>query len=338
MKFSLEKKNSIRTYILEKVAQKTEALSRYVSEELGISQNTVHNYIMELQDENIIAKTKRGCYELVTHRYEYNLKRSLGELDNDTYVYENFVQPVVEKFERNVQYIWSYGVSEMNNNVIAHSLAENLKVIIEQNYIFTRVSLIDDGIGIFRKIKDHFSLPSLDEAICELFKGKLTTDAENHSGEGIFFTSKMMDEFFIYSDGKIFTADKYDNDCISDKDGMKVGTYISMTLSNNTKKEVAEIFDRYSNDDSAFTKTKVPLRNIFDKAPVSRSQAKRLCNRFDQFDEVEIDFDGIEWMGQGFAHQVFVVYAKSQPQIKLKPTNMSDAVKNMYNHVVASLK
>jgi len=67
------------------------------------------------------------------------------------------------------------------------------------------------GVGIFQKIKDHFSLSNLDEAICELFKGKLTTDERNHSGEGIFFTSKMMDGFFIYSSEKIFTTSKYNN-------------------------------------------------------------------------------------------------------------------------------
>ena len=80
----------------------------------------------------------------------------------------------------------------------------------------TKVMLIDDSIGIFRKIKEHFNFANLDEAICELFKEKLTTDAENHSGEGIFVTSKMMDMFLIVSDGKIFAATKYENDCVID--------------------------------------------------------------------------------------------------------------------------
>ena len=48
MKFSDEKKNSIKMYILEKIEQKTESLSKYVSNELGISQNTVHSYLSEL--------------------------------------------------------------------------------------------------------------------------------------------------------------------------------------------------------------------------------------------------------------------------------------------------
>jgi len=34
-----------------------------------------------------------------------------------------------------------------------------------------------------------------------LAKGKLTTDPKRHSGEGIFFSSRMFDEFDILSGG-----------------------------------------------------------------------------------------------------------------------------------------
>jgi hypothetical protein len=80
-------------------------------------------------------------------------------------------------------------------------------------------------------------------------------------------------------------------------------------------------------------KTSVVLKNIFDAAPVSRSQAKRVCHRLDSFQEVVIDFEGIEWMGQGFAHQLFVVYQNQYPAIKLIPINMNDGVSSMYRHV-----
>ena len=61
----------------------------------------------------------------------------------------------------------------------------------------------------------------------------------------------------------------------------------------------------YANVDSGFTKTKIPMKNIFDTSPVSRSQAKRVCNRLKKFQEVVIDFEGLQWMGQAFAHQLF---------------------------------
>ena len=185
-------------------------------------------------------------------------------------------------------------------------------------------------------MKNHFNFSDLDEAICELFKGKLTTDKENHSGEGIFFTSKMMDEFLISSSGKIFTTTKYNNDSVTNMKENLTGTCVIMSLSNFSNKTAREIFDMYSDTDGSFTTTRIPLKNIFESAPVSRSQAKRICNRLDNFEDVIIDFENISWMGQGFAHQLFVVFKKAHPEINLIPENMNESVTNMYNHVINS--
>ena len=89
----------------------------------------------------------------------------------------------------------------------------------------------------------------------------------------------------------------------------------------------------FANDDGFF-KTHIPVKNIFDDYPVSRSQAKRLCHRFDKFKEIELDFKGISDMGQGFAHEIFVVYQNQHPEVNLVPTNMNEAVEKMINHVL----
>lgn len=337
MRFSSERKKSIIIYLLEKIEQKDEGISKSVAQAFSINQNTVHAYINELVDEKIIKRIKRGQYELVKEEYKYDLKRENGDLDTDTYAYDYCLQEHIYDLTPNVQAIWSYSFSEMINNVMDHSAAENLKVVVEQDYLNTSVIIADDGIGIFKKIKEHFAFSSLDEAICELFKGKLTTDSKNHSGEGIFFSSKMMDDFFIVSSGKIFTNNKYDNSRIISIAAENVkGTCVIMSLSNFTHKNPQEVFDLYANVDGGFIKTKIPMKNIFDTSPVSRSQAKRVCNRLEKFKEVVIDFDGVQWMGQGFAHQVFVVFAKEHPNISLIPINMNEDITKMYNHVINS--
>ncbi len=334
LKFESAKKQSIISYILEKISQNTESLSKKVAEEFNISTNTVHSYLKELQNENIITKSQRGKYSLVTETFTYNLKRSLGHLNSDTYAYTACLYQHIKDFGDNVERIWNYVFSEMTNNVMDHSQAENLQVIVEKSYARTTVMLIDDGIGIFNKIKDHFGFSSLEESICELFKGKLTTDSQNHSGEGIFFSSKMMDTFLIISSGKIFATTKYDNDLILNLDLPFDGTCVFMSLSNLTHKKTIDVFNAYSNEEGSFIKTRIPLKNIFDSAPISRSQAKRICNRLDNFKEVILDFEDLDWMGQGFAHQIFVVYQKANPEIKITPINMNDSIKKMYNHVV----
>ena len=134
----------------------------------------------------------------------------------------------------------------MVNNVIDHSAAEEIQIVVMQSYVETEVIIYDNGIGIFEKIKEHFGFPTLDDAVCELFKGKLTTDAKNHSGEGIFFSSKLMDTFIIVSDGKVFTNNKYDDSELESMTSNEAkGTFVSMTLSNKSKKNSQDIFDAY---------------------------------------------------------------------------------------------
>lgn len=337
MKFNAEKSNMINMYILEKIEQGSESLSASVAEAFDISTNTVHTYLRKLQEQNIIVKEKRGEYKLVTDSFEYQLNRSEGELDSESYAFDNCFDRHIKDLPVNIYRIWEYAFSEMINNVVDHSAAEQLVIRVDRNYLSTSVFIIDNGVGIFKKIKEHFALPDVDEAICELFKGKLTTDSSNHSGEGIFFSSKMMDRFFIYSSDRIFTTTKYNNERILNLDlgDDFAGTAVFMSLSNFSQRHAADVFDQYASVDGGFTKTRIPLRNIFDTAPISRSQAKRVCNRLDSFLEVEIDFDGLDWMGQGFAHQMFVVYQNAHPDIKLIPTNMSENVQKMYNHVIS---
>lgn len=336
MKFSNEKKQAIILYLLKKISDGAKSLSKVVADAFNISQNTVHAYINELIENNIIEKGKRGQYELVTEIFTYNFKRSQGDLENETRTYEICLKQHIDTLSKNIRHIWSYAFSEMVNNVIDHSEAENMQVVVMKNQLQTRVLIIDDGVGIFEKIKSHFSLPSLDEAICELFKGKLTTDELRHSGEGIFFTSKMMDTFFIRSSKKVFAFSNFSKDIIEDMDKFLQGTLVFMALSNFTKKSAREVFDLYSNSEGAFNKTRIPLKNVFDSAPVSRSQAKRVYNRLDEFQEIILDFDSVSWMGQGFAHELFVVCKNLHPNVKLIPVNMNEGVTNMYNHVMSS--
>ncbi|MBO5452962.1 MAG: DUF4325 domain-containing protein [Clostridia bacterium] len=335
MKFDSEKKNAIIQYIIEKVAEKSNGIVSSVQETFGINESTVHSYIKNLVKDEIIRKVKRGEYELVSRATTFVLSRQDGDLDDDSYAYSRYLKNIIGDLERNVREIWEYTFSEMINNVIDHSEAKCAVVHVSRNYLKTTVAIIDDGIGIFEKIKSHFKLESYEDAICELFKGKLTTDETRHSGEGIFFSSKIMDGFTIYSTGKLFTVNKYDASETFDFPELseKKGTAVVMFLSNHSKKQAKEIFDEYSDEDSRFVKTKIPLKNIFESSPVSRSQARRVCNKLTNFEEVILDFDQLEWMGQGFAHQIFVVFKNEHPDIKLTPVNMNEAVRKMYNHV-----
>lgn len=339
MRFTEDKKKAIQRYILEKVEQKATSVSKSVAENFEVNPSTVHAYLNELTDKGIIRKIKRDEYELVVDEYTYNLKRSSGDLDSDTYAYEACLREHIKGYDANVQRIWNYCFSEMINNVMDHSMAENVEIVVRQNFLSTAVWICDNGIGIFEKIRSYFDFESIDVAICELFKGKLTTDAKNHSGEGIFFSSRLMDDFVIVSSGRVFSNNRYDESKIENCSlECTAGTLVYMELSNYSRKTAKDVFDMYASVDGGFVKTSIPLKNVFDDAPISRSQAKRICNSLEKFSEVILDFTGISWMGQGFAHQVFVVFQGNHPKIKLTPICMNEDVTRMYNHVMTDVR
>ena len=115
------------------------------------------------------------------------------------------------------------------------------------------------------------------------------------------------------------------------------GTLIYMQLSNSSKKILREVFDMFSDENGGFTKTHIPIKNIFESYPVSRSQARRLVHRFDKFQEIELDFDGIDEIGQGFAHELFVVFQREHENVRLIPISTSAEVEKMINHVKNSI-
>ena len=335
MRFNKEKKNAIVFYILEKIDEGVPLVRKHVAESLEIDLSTVHRYLNSLLEQGIIEKVEHGKYRLVTHTWNYRLSRSAGDLNSDMLAYSECLLPHISTLPKNVLDIWAYVFSEMINNIMDHSEAEHALITIEQDFLKTTVLLTDDGIGIFKKIQAHFGFPSIDDSIIELFKGKLTTDSVNHSGEGIFFSSRLMDRFFVISSGKVFTCNRFDDKRILDlAEENLAGTCVFMSLSNISTKKAMAVFNDYADVDGGFTRTIIPLHNIFDSPPVSRSQAKRLSNRLDSFNEVVLDFSDLSWMGQGFAHQLFVVFQNEHPDIRLIPINMEDSVKRMYDHTV----
>lgn len=342
MSFTKEKKERIRRYLLEKIDFGYVDVAKRTAEAYKISLTTVYRYLKELEAEHVIYK-KDNRYCLAEDFHRYVLHREKNEIRDEDLIYDKYIESAVCDLPNNVKRIWQYAFTEMMNNAIDHSEASEVIITLSKNYLNLKILLMDNGIGIFKKIKEYCHYDSLDDAVQELFKGKLTTDSQNHSGEGIFFTSRSLDSFAAISDGKIFSHDKYfesirnlkDSTVLKDWEKRK-GTVIFMVLSNYSNKSLREVFDTFADVNGGFTKTHIPIKNIYEVDPVSRSQAKRLCNRFDDFQEVELDFKGIEEIGQGFAHEIFVVFQNRHKEIKLIPVNVTEAVQKMINHVLLS--
>lgn len=251
-------------------------------------------------------------------------------------VWETLCAPYLRDLPENVRVIWQYGLTEMINNAIDHSDAETVTVYLLRQNGATEAAVLDNGVGIFLKIQHALALYDPREAILELAKGKLTTDPATHTGEGIFFTSRLFDSFDIRSGTLHFIHSVSAKDKLVEWSEEDPGTLIYMRLANDSDRKIKEVFDEFTSpDDWSFSKTIVPVRlaQYEGEKLIARSQAKRLIARFERFRTVVLDFEGVEEIGQGFADEVFRVFRLAHPGTELIPINTQADVEAMIKHV-----
>lgn len=199
MRFTEEVVDLIKKYIISNISNNPNKITQQTCDHFEITKPTVLKYINELVEDKIIEKTgsnRYPKYKLV--QTDYSWKYPNQNLEEDV-LWREDLSPLLNDLNKNVKEICQYGFTEMVNNVIDHSNAKTLNFFLNLDYLMVKIIVLDNGIGIFRKIKNALGLEHSSHAILELAKGKFTSDPENHSGEGIFFTSRSFDNFGIRS-------------------------------------------------------------------------------------------------------------------------------------------
>jgi len=325
----------IRRFILEHVEKHPADISKLTAEHFKITRQAVNKHLQRLTSEHALNEsghTRNRVYK-VSSRAEWNrVYRIATDLAEDV-VWRNDVVAVLAPLPDNVMDIWHYGFTEMFNNAITHSGGSEIYVKIQKTAAFTQLAIADDGVGIFKKIQTELNLLDERHAILELHKGKLTTDPKHHTGEGIFFTSRMFDEFDILSGGVYFSHAFGDaRDWILERDRFQSETWVWMKITNHTARTTQKVFDQFSSgEDYGFNKTVVPVRlaQYGNEKLISRSQAKRLLARIELFKTVIFNFTDVDSIGQALADEIFRVFANQHPEIELLTTHANSAVKRM---------
>lgn len=235
--------------------------------------------------------------------------------------------------------IMSYAFMEMLNNAIDHSQSESVEIAWWIDGDAWAFEIRDEGIGAFVNLTQGLRLENEFEAVQELTKGKRTTDPERHTGEGIFFTSKVVDLFQLTSAGVRWTVDNLRDDVALGSVAEVHGTTVFCQLDPHTDRDLADIFRRFSRD-HAFVRTR-PVVKLFGLGLtfVSRSEARRLLDGLDQgFEEVEVDFSGVQDVGQGFVDELLRVWPSTHPGKKVTPVNMNPAVEFMVKRGLARVR
>lgn len=334
-RFIVSRSEDIRQYLLINIGRNDPDLVQNTSKEFQISRQSVHKYLRQLIRDRLITasgKTKGREYilsVLSAGKFSYDL----SSLQEEDVIWRRDIKPLLADVRSNLLHILEYGFTEMMNNAIEHCEGSKVDVDVHRDATFVFLSIADDGVGIFNKIKRDLNLEDEKHAIFELTKGKLTTDPRRHSGEGIFFTSRMFDQYTILS-GKLSFMHMPDNrDWLVEDAKLVNGTTFLMSNVTFTKRTVQEVFDKYTvnKEDYGFDRTHVPvfLARYGDENLVSRSQARRLLARFDRFKEVVLDFADVDVIGQAFADEVFRVFQLQHPEVHLSWTNANESVTRM---------
>jgi len=325
----------IRQFILGKVEHHPEDVVRLTAQTFGISRQAVNKHIQRLIQQKALrvqGSTRNRRYllrPLEEWEHIYPLDEGLAE----DRVWRSDIAPFVSTLPDNLIDIWHYGFTEILNNAIDHSSGTRVHVQITKTALNAKIVVYDNGEGIFKKIQRELGLHDERHSVLELAKGKLTTDPQNHTGEGIFFSSKMFDDFAILS-GNVYFSHNFEEveDWIFEQQGFQSGTAVFMEIANKTSRTTKQVFDAFTTDDDCgFTKTVVPVRltQYGDDKLVSRSQAKRLLARIDKFKTVILDFDAVETIGQAFADEIFRVFNHHHPETELTYIKANQNVQHM---------
>lgn len=318
--------------------------SRQLCEKLGITRQALNKHIKKLIESGVVIKqgnTKgtvyifsegKKCskpYKKVTRRFEIT---GLSEAD----VFGQFAAllELEELLRKNVYDIIEYSFTEILNNAIEHSNSSICDVEMIVNSYNVEFMIKDYGIGLYNSVAKKFGFADEEEALFNLMKGKLTTMPERHTGEGIFFVSRAGDFVQFRSHRLIMAFDNLKRDVFVGKKRFIKGTEVIFKIRRRSKRKSEEIFALYAPEefDYKFEKTKVNVR-LLSKRLISRSQAKRMLFGLEKFREVILDFNGVEVMGQSFADEIFRVFKKLHPEVKINVVNANAAVERMISHV-----
>lgn len=236
------------------------------------------------------------------------------------------------ELEPRARAVLAYCTTEMVNNAIDHSGGTTCRVEWSLDGSTVHVQVSDDGVGAFARLAEGLGLPTPADALFELTKGKRTTMRDRHSGEGIFFTSKAVDQFDIAANGLRLVVDNERGD-IATGETSERGTVVAFAVDITRPVDLVELFARYSVDHE-FTRSTPRLELVRHEGEfISRSEAKRVSAGLEQFRSVEVDFTDVPLIGQGFADELFRVWAGEHPQTALVPIGMNPGVELMVRRV-----
>lgn len=298
---------------------------------LGVSRQAAHARLRRLAQRGELALVGRGRaarYVPASSRRSGSFRYPVATSAEDRIVRDLELRlPELGTLDGETSRAFSYVASEMLNNAIDHSGGDTIDVDVSVGDESVELTVADDGVGAFERVRRARGLDDHVQAAAELTKGKVTSMADRHSGEGIFFSSRVAQRFELHANGHVLIVDAGIGDTAVLAETPREGTRVRLLLNRPPALTLREVFDAFT-EDFAFVKTRTVVKLFgLGRDFLSRSEAKRLLHGLDRFQHIVLDFRGVPGVGQAFADEVFRVWAKAHPGSVLEPVEMNDDVR-----------
>lgn len=325
------------------LAGTTPQLAGAAARATGLSRVAVSRRIKRLADSGYLARHGSGTrqtYSPGPNRF-WTLTQSVEAIKaagGESGIWESHMGQVARDLHPSAANIANICFTEMLNNAIDHSEAGEVCMGAHLHGERLQMAVMDNGVGIFRKIAKASQLFDIRLAVLELAKGKYTTAREGHSGMGIFVASRMLDGFMVHSDGLSFAPRTPQGVDLSFSwiapQRYADGTVVLMDLDPASSRTAQSVYERYFSPDEvggdAFHTTEVPVKLAqLSSQLTSRSQGKWVVERAPQFKTVILDFEDVQMVGQAFVDEVFRVFAAAHPEVRLVPRHVAPDVARM---------
>lgn len=330
---------SITQWITAAAQRRPHALDVELAARTNVSRRSARRTLARLVELNWLVREgsvrrpawRPGPLRQVVQRYE------LAGLEEDLPWSLDFAPHFV--LPPNVLRMVQQAFCELLNNAIGHSGGTHVTVSLRQTASQAQLLVSDNGVGLFERIAQSFAIASPALAMLELSKGKLTSQPERHTGQGLFFTSRLADVFDLHANDAAFQQRAWDERGWHPQRALRHGgTSIYAAFALDTPRTLDGVRGAYSVADDPFgvefSRTVVPLRLITStiEGLESRAQARRVCARLGEFRRAEIDFGGVASVGHAFADEMFRVFGPAQRSLELVPVNMTPAVAALVGH------
>ena len=335
------RQSPVRRYILNNISQHHKDIVKSAVRKFGLSRQAVLRHMKVLiLDGKIEAhgRTRDRYYVLkpfVNELFEFDISLSLHEdIIGRRHIYSH-----LKDCPLNVRQICEYGFSQILNNAIVHSMGNSCIIRFLVNEESINLKIRDDGKeGLFSKIASYYNL---DDPFCsalELTKGKVSTDFQRHTGEGIFFVSHLFDSIIVRSNGYSLKHNRANEKWELNRSKKHIyGTSVSLHIKKTSTQTIEGVMEKFSSksDTSIFDRTLIPVNLVRaeSEALMSRGQAKRLLRGLNEFKEVVFDFANVHTIGQPFADEIFRVFHSNHRDTKFSIINSTVEIEAIIKRV-----